>query len=269
MQLGLIPCAAYSTRLLSVCTCTDCTYSVLLFFGQCYIRRPPKIDFGALRKVIRRRRNLRWPAFLARVSGASNGEHLVASSVRAARHGAAALGAAAHRLRQAAECSSIAARARVHRLAVDVRRSAIAMSSSVTHGVPSWPSGERGRRRPVAEDQRTTSSDGSSGTSVASSADSRAQTNGVRLLKITSASVPGCSRSRRQGVLRARWPVHSESAAGRSIRPRGDSKVRGARSESGAVRVRHVSVSVMRLRGRLSSHACKSRYGFLGGRPRD
>ena len=46
-------------------------------------------------------------------------------------------------------------------------------------------------------------------------------------------------------------------------------QVRGARSESGAVRVRHVSVSVMRLRGRLSSHACKSRYGFLGGRPRD
>ena len=125
---------------------------------------------------------------------------------------------------------------------------------------------ERRARQEKASCRRSTSSDGSSGTSVASSADSRAQTNGV---PHTSASVPGCSRSRRQGVLRARWPVHSESAAGRSIRPRGDSKVRGARSESGAVRVRHVSVSVMRLRGRLSSHACKSRYGFLGGRPRD
>ena len=80
----------------------------------------------------------------------------------------------------------------------------------------------------------------------------------ARLLKITEA---------RRAAREAAGPLGKR---GRPIDPTSRRQQKHSeRAQNPAVRVRHVSVSVMRLRGRLSSHACKSRYGFLGGRPRD
>ena len=80
----------------------------------------------------------------------------------------------------------------------------------------------------------------------------------ARLLKITEA---------RRAAREVAGPLGKR---GRPIDPTSRRQQKFAeRAQNPAVRVRHVSVSVMRLRGRLSSHACQSRYGFLGGRPRD